>query len=116
MRVETILPPGQAVFVSVFKVTPKPRARDVATAATRLQHQLDGLGHQHPRPYRQPILSTSSDGTILLAIENVHFTQAEADANSLSWASQIARQADLSEQEWDIEVFESRQLTPLRQP
>jgi hypothetical protein len=36
-------PPGnaatcaQAVFVTVFKVTPKPRARNVTTAATRLQ-------------------------------------------------------------------------------
>lgn len=110
--VDTLLPPGQAVFVTVFKVTPKPRARDVATAASRLQQQLDGLGLQHPQPYRKPILSSSSDGTILLAIENVHFTQADADTNSLSWAWQIAHQAGLSEQEWDVEVFESRQLTP----
>jgi len=115
MQVETLLPPGRAVFVTVFKVMPEARARDVATAATRLQRTLEGLGHQHPRPYRKPILSTSRDGTILLAIENVHFRQADADANSLRWAWQIAHQAGLSEQEWDIDVFESRQVTPHRQ-
>jgi hypothetical protein len=115
MQVETLLPPGQAVFVTVFKVTPKARARGVAMAATRLQRQLEGLGHQHPRPYRKPILSTSRDGTIMLAIENVHFTQADADASSLGWAWQIAHQAGLSEQEWDAEVFESRQLTTHRE-
>lgn len=115
MHVEATLPPGQAPFVTVFKVTPKARARDVASAATRLQQQLDGLGHQHPRPYRKPILSSSSGGKILLAIENVHFSQGDADASSLRWAWQIAHQAGLSEQEWDFEVFESRQLTPHRQ-
>ena len=113
--VETLLPPGQAVFVTVFKVTPKPSARRVATAATRLQRQVDGLGMNHPQPYRKPFLSVSRDGTILLAIENVHFSQADADGNSLSWAWQIAHQAGLSEQEWHIEVFESRQLTLHRQ-
>lgn len=115
MQVETLLPPGQAVFVTVFKVTPKASARGVATAESRLARQLAGLGHQHPRPYRKPILGTSPDGTILLAIENVHFSQADADASSLAWAWQIAHQAELSDQEWDIEVFESRQLTPHRQ-
>ncbi len=115
MHVETTPPPGQATFVTVFKVTPKPRARDVATAATRLQQKLDGLGLQHPGPYRKPILSTSREGKILLAIENVHFSQADADSSSLSWAWQIAHQAGLSEQEWDIEVFGSRQLTPHRE-
>jgi len=113
--VDTLLPPGQAAFVTVFKVTPKPVARDVASAATRLQHQLDGLGLQHPQPYRKPILSASREGTILLAIENVHLSQADADASSLAWAWQIAHQAGLTEQEWDIDVFESRQLTPHRQ-
>jgi hypothetical protein len=91
MQIETLLPPGQAVFVTVFKITPKSRARNAASAATRLQHQIDGLGHQHPRPYRKPMLSSSRQ--ILLAIENVHFTQVDADANSLSWAWQIAHQA-----------------------
>jgi len=52
---------------------------------------------------------------MLLAIENVHVSQADADAISLAWAWQIAHQAELSEQEWDIEVFESRQVTPHRQ-
>ncbi len=112
--VDTLLPPGQAVYVTVFKVTPKPSARVVATAATRLQRQIDGLGLHHPQPYRKPMLSTSPDGTILLAIENVHFSQTEADVNSLTWAWQVAHQADLSEQEWGIEVFDSRQLTPHR--
>ncbi len=115
MHVDTLLPPGQAVFVTVFKVTRKPRARDVATAATRLQHEIDGLGLQHPQPYRKPILSTSRDGTILLAIENVHLSETDAEASSLGWAWQIAHQAGLSEHELDIEVLESRQLTPHRQ-
>jgi hypothetical protein len=115
MQLAATLPPGQAPFVTVFKVTAKSRARDVATAANRLQQQLDGLGQQHPRPYRKPMLSSSSDGTILLAIENVHFSQADADANSLSWAWQIANEAGLSQQEWDVEVFESRQLAPHRE-
>jgi hypothetical protein len=113
--VDALLPPGQAVFVTVFKVTPKPGVRDVATATSRLQRQIDGLGLHHPRPYRKPMLSSAQDGTILVAIENVHFTQADADANSLSWAWQVGHHAELSEQEWDIEVFESRQLTPHRQ-
>jgi hypothetical protein len=113
--VDTLLPPGQAVFVTVFKVTPKPMARDFATAANRIERELDDLRRtQHPAPYRKPMLSTSSDGTILLAIENVHFTQADADANSLSWAWQIAHQAHLSDQEYDIEVFESQELAPHR--
>lgn len=113
--VDTLLPPGQAVFVTVFKVTPKPRARDAGTAASRLQQQLDGLGLNHPQPYRKPTLSVASGGTVLLAIENVHFSQGDADASSLSWAWQIAHQAGLSETEWDIETLESRQLTPHRQ-
>jgi hypothetical protein len=115
MQIETLLPPGQAVFVTVFKVTPKSRARNVATAATHIGRELDGLRHtQHPEPYRKPILSTSSDGTILLAIENVHLTQADADENSRAWAWQIAHQAGLSEHEWDIAVVASQQVTPYR--
>src|SRR5712692_5718106 len=97
--VETLLPPGQAVFVTVFKVTPTPRARDVATAGIRLQLQLEGLGLQHPQPYRKPIVNAARDGTILLAIENVDFSQAFADASSMRWAWQIAHQAELADQE-----------------
>jgi hypothetical protein len=115
MPVEALLPPGQAVFATVFKFAPWARARNVASAATRFQMQLDELNCTgHPLPYRKPFLSRAPHGAILLAIENVHFTQVDADANSLTWAWQIAHQAGLSELEWDAQVVASHQLTPPR--
>jgi len=115
MHVEALLPPRQAVFATVFKFAPKARARNVASAATRLQMQLDELNRMgHPLPYRKPFLSPAPHGAILLAIENVHFTQADADANSLSWAWQIAHQAELSELDWDVQVVAAQQLTEHR--
>jgi hypothetical protein len=116
MQLATTLPPGQAIFATVFKFAPRPRARNVSSAASRLQLQLDELNRSsHPVPYRKPFLSPAPHGALLLAIENVHFTQADADANSLSWAWQIAHQAGMSEFEWDAQVVASRQLTPHRQ-
>src|SRR6266516_759696 len=111
-----MLPPVQAVFATVFKLTPRPHATNVASAPTRLETQLDALNRTpHPSPYRKPLISPALHSAMLLAIENVHVSQADADAISLAWAWQIAHQAELSEQEWDIEVFESRQVTPHRQ-
>ena len=109
------VPPGMAVFGTVFAVSPKPWVRGSEGTADRLQLQLDLLNRtHHPAPYRKPFIRIASDGTILLAIENVERTQENADQNSLSWAWQIARQAGLSEHDWEISVFESGQVTPHR--
>jgi hypothetical protein len=113
--IATLLPPGQAVFATVVKFTPKRRVRGVESAPSRLQLQLDGLNRSpHPAPYRKPLMRTASQGAILLALENVHFSQAEADASSLSWAWQIAHEACISEFEWDAGVCASQRVTPHR--
>ena len=106
---------GQAVFATVVKFTPKPRARDVSGAPARLQAQLDLLNRTpHPAPYRKPFMTPAPHGSLLLALENVHFSQAEADKGSLSWACQIAHQAGMSELEWDADIEASQQVTPHR--
>lgn len=111
-----MLAPGQAVFATVVKFSPKPYARNVSSAPARLQLQLDLLNRTpHPHPYRKPVMTPAPHGALLLALENVHFTQSDADASSLSWALQIARQAGLSELEWDAAVEASQQVTPFRQ-
>jgi len=115
MPVAPMLPLGQAVFATVFMFMPKPQARNVGTAAGRLQYELDLLNRSgHPVPYRKPFMRPAPDGGLLLAIENVHLTQADADANSLTWAWQIAHQAGLSELEWDIAVVASHKITAHR--
>jgi hypothetical protein len=84
-----MVPHGQAVFASVFKVAPKVHARNVSGAPTRIQFELDKLNRSpHPLPFRKPFLESAVGGTFLLAIENVHLTQADADSNSLNWAWQ----------------------------
>ena len=111
-----LLAPGQAVFGTVVKFSPWPHAQNVSSAPTRLQLQLDLLNQTpHPYPYRKPFMAPAPHGSLLLALENMHFTQAEADAGSLSWAWQIARQAEMSELEWDATVEASQQVTPHRQ-
>ena len=110
------VPRGMAVFGSVFRISAKPWARAAESAAARLQFQLDLLNRtHHPWPFRKPFLRVALDGSILLAIENVHHSQAEADAGSLAWARQIARESDISDQEWEIALFQSHQVAPHEQ-
>lgn len=98
-----------AVFGSVFRISAKSWARTKEDAAARLQLQLDLLNlTQHPSPYRKPFLKVANDGSVLLAIENVHRSQTEAEEGSLSWARRIARQSGISDQEWNIELLESQ--------
>ena len=112
-----LVPPGMAVFGSVFAISPKAWARDTVGVGDRLRAQFDLLNRtQHPWPFRKPFLNVAPDGTILLAIENVERTQAHADDNSIRWAWQIAHQAGLSQAEWEITVVASDQVTPYRQP
>ena len=113
MWVETTLPPGQAPFVTVFKLSARPWAREADTARARLSQQVDGLSHP-PAPFRKQMVETRGSD-ILLAIECVHLSKAEAEENSFAWARQIARQAQLADQEYEISVVQSAQLAPFRQ-